>query len=72
MQALGNEGFEPTVSLSCHKKEFGEFGGVNASIESSTTFTGTSMCSPRQADGQHIASTVVLHRGMSEGYGQSA
>ncbi|BDA40927.1 Methionine gamma-lyase [Coccomyxa sp. Obi] len=39
MQALGNEVFEPTVSLSCHKKEFGEFGGVNASIESSTTFT---------------------------------
>lgn len=42
MQALGNEDFEPTVSLSRHKKEFGEFGGVNASIESSTTFTGLS------------------------------
>lgn len=44
MQALGNDVFEPTVSLSRHKKEFGEFGGVNASIESSTTFTGSCVC----------------------------
>ena len=34
-----NEHFEPAASLASARREFGEFGGVNASIESSTTFT---------------------------------
>ena len=33
------EHFEPAASLASARREFGEFGGVNASIESSTTFT---------------------------------
>ena len=33
------QGFEPSESLAANKREFGEFGGVNASVENSTTFT---------------------------------
>lgn len=33
------QGFEPSESLASNKREFGEFGGVNASVENSTTFT---------------------------------
>lgn len=46
------EPFEPQASLAAAKKEFGEFGGVNASIESSTTFTGLS--SLHHSAAQHI------------------
>ena len=34
-----HDGFEPAASLASCRREFGEYGGVNASVESSTTFT---------------------------------
>jgi hypothetical protein len=34
-----HESFEPAGSLALCRREFGEYGGVNASVESSTTFT---------------------------------
>ena len=41
------EGEDPVSRLAEHGREFGEFGGVNASIEMSTTFTGVSL-TPKQ------------------------
>ncbi len=34
------EQFNPLVNMANARREFGEFGGVNASVETSTTFTG--------------------------------
>ncbi len=36
--------FDPQASLAALRRQYGEHGGVNASIESSTTFTGTRRC----------------------------
>ncbi len=52
------EPFEPQASLAAAKREFGEFGGVNASIESSTTFTGVS--SSHRYDEQHVVHMCVV------------